>query len=445
VSNANVHIINAILYADRPPMRFLRYFLLAALLLMGLLGLRFAFLSLAPPGVYMKDFIQEYLLAQAVVNGVNPYLPLPELADRFIGPLENPIFPHPTPHPPPVILLSVPLALISYERAALVWLLFEIVCFSGSIYLILGWRRQAATAWPILLTTVVVMGWGPVVDGLVVGQLMSLLLLLLCAAWRLWRRDQWITGAILLGMAAALKLIVWPLTLLFLLYRQWRALAAFLITFIGANLLAGLLVGGHIVAYYYTTVGAEVEAIYRAHEENFAIWGLGWRLFVGTGSPFISGIQAPPLLLRPELAIYSSTLILLLFLSFVLLACLKTSRFEARLAILISAAVVASPIAWSHYLILLIIPFAIIGRYLSDLEFPRSATNWAGLLLLLMLWPRSELQRLVRLFAAPELGSEIFPAVPFAASLITLAPLLAVLSLPLFILYLEGLAIRGYE
>jgi len=443
VTNADVHIFKTILYADRPSLRFLRYFLLAALLFIGLLGLRFAFLSLAPPGVYMKDFIQEYLLGRAALAGVNPYLPLPELADQFIGPLDHPIFPHPTPHPPPVILLGIPLALLSYETAALVWLLFEIFCLGASIYLILGWRRQTVPLWPVLLTTVVVMGWGPVIDGLVVGQLMSLLLLLLGTAWALWRRDQWIAGAVVLGIATALKLVVWPLTLLFLLYRQWRALAAFVITFVGANVLAGLVVGGDVVAFYYTTVGAEVEAIYRAHEGNFAIWGLGWRLFSGTGSPVIGGIHAPPLLARPELAVYGSAMFLLLFLLFVLWACLKTRRLDARLAILIGAAVIANPIAWSHYLILLIIPLAIVGRYLSDLSFPRTATNWAGFLALLMLWPRSELQRLVRLFAAPEIGSEIFPAVPFVASLITLTPLLAVLSLLLFILYLERYMVRA--
>jgi hypothetical protein len=66
--------------------------------------------SLAPPHVYLKDFMQEYLLAKAALGGVNPYLPLPALARQFISPPPVIALDHPTPHPPPVAVLSLPLA-----------------------------------------------------------------------------------------------------------------------------------------------------------------------------------------------------------------------------------------------------------------------------------------------------------------------------------------------
>jgi hypothetical protein len=427
VSQTNSHFARTLLFARR--LRSVRYAFLALLLLQGLLGLRFALLSLAPPGVYMKDFIQEYLLAQAVVNGVNPYLPLPELADRFLGPLENPIFPHPTPHPPPVILLSLPLAHFTYETAALLWLLFEILCLAGSAYLLLSWWGNRPPIWVAALVTIFLIGWSPVTDGLIVGQLMSLLLLLLCLTLLLWRAGRWQLGALLLGLAMALKLVVWPLALLPLLYRRWSALLVLAATFVAANLVAALVVGLGVVAYYYTAVGAQVEAIYRTHEENFALWGLGWRAFTGTGSTMIGGIHAPPLIDQPEMAVYSSLLILSLFLLLVLYVCVTVDQLDIRLAVLVCAAVVANPIAWSHYLVLLIIPLAVMARRLYQVAFPRMATNGALIIMLLLVWPRSAQRQLVRLFALADPSLDPFPLVPFSASLLTLLPLIAVIGL----------------
>jgi hypothetical protein len=437
VAETERHFVTTILYGDRRPLRLTRSLLLALLLVQGLLGLRFALLSLAPPGVYMKDFIQEYLLAQAVVNGVNPYLPLPELADRFLDPLENPIFPHPTPHPPPVILLSLPLALFTYETAALLWLLFEILCLSGSVYLLLSWWGNQPPIGVAALVTIFLIGWGPVTDGLIMGQLMSLLLLLLCLTWTLWRAGRWQLGALLLGLAMALKLVVWPLALLLLLYRRWSALLVLAATFVAANLAAGLMVGLDVVAHYYTAVGAQVETIYRAHEGNFALWGLGWRLFFGTGSTMIGGIHAPPLIDMPEMAALSSLLILFLFLLLVLYFCVTAKRLDVRLAVLVCAAVIANPIAWSHYLVLLLIPLTVTGRHLLDLDFPRTLTNGGLIILLLLLWPRSELQRFVRLFALNDTGLDVFPAVPVVASLLTLIPLATVIGLMVFVWLLQ--------
>src|SRR5262245_58336026 len=86
--------------------------------------------------LYGKDFIQEYLMAKAILNDVSPYLPLPELIDKWIG-YNNFGLLHPTPHPPILGLLSLPLGFLSYETAAIVWLIFQVLCLSASIILLL--------------------------------------------------------------------------------------------------------------------------------------------------------------------------------------------------------------------------------------------------------------------------------------------------------------------
>src|ERR687896_179695 len=82
----------------------LRWALVASLALGGLIYLLSAADSLRPARVYHKDFLSPYLLGSAVLRGLNPYLPLPELADGVLQlPADVPFF-HPSPHPPAVAL-----------------------------------------------------------------------------------------------------------------------------------------------------------------------------------------------------------------------------------------------------------------------------------------------------------------------------------------------------
>ena len=62
---------------------FKRLLLLLAAL-NGLVGIKRIIESFLAPDIYRKDFVSGYLMAKAMLNGVNPYLPLPELADRWI-------------------------------------------------------------------------------------------------------------------------------------------------------------------------------------------------------------------------------------------------------------------------------------------------------------------------------------------------------------------------
>src|SRR5258705_13272862 len=58
------------------------------------------------------DFAQDYFLAKATVSGVNPYLPLNVLGERFDVVTK---FSHPSPHPPSFAIMTVPLALFSFQ------------------------------------------------------------------------------------------------------------------------------------------------------------------------------------------------------------------------------------------------------------------------------------------------------------------------------------------
>ena len=448
------HIIKIILDDNQGPNRWLRYILPALALLVGLLGLRAAILSLRTPFVYQKDFVQEYLMVQAVVHNLEPYSPLSQLAQEFMDTFQGPIFPHPTPHPPPVILISLPFVFFSYEAAAAIWLLCELLFLTISAHLFLLWLNRPANNRLLFYLTLALVGWPVVTDGLMAGQLMSLLLLLLLAIWLSLRVDNWQAGSVLLGVALALKLLLWPLLLLWVMHRRWRALAIVACVFVGLNLLAALFMGLEMVFHYFAVVGGEVTAVYRGHADNFAIWGLGWRIFEGTNAPMVGdilrlgGIQAPPLLSIPDLAPYASLLLWLLFLLWLTFLGVKIKKMEGVFAILVCAAVIVNPVAWSHYFVLLALPIAVAGRYLYDLDFPRRPTNWGIVLFLLLLAPSSAFSAATEFFIIPDMIQEAAPTVPFAASLLTLTPLVLTIALLHYIWRLDlqrALAISGVE
>jgi len=104
-----VLIFKRIGYSPEPLLVTLRYFLIFIAAVVGIANMRMWWQSLSVPYIFQKDFIQEFLISKAVLGGVDPYLPLQKLADWILGPLPNPVFQHPSPHPPPVALLCLPL------------------------------------------------------------------------------------------------------------------------------------------------------------------------------------------------------------------------------------------------------------------------------------------------------------------------------------------------
>src|SRR4051812_37983650 len=102
--------------------------LILVLVCLGIVNISKLAAAIASPDAYRKDFIQEYLLARAALQRLPAYAPLPVLAREIIGPLDRPIFPHPTPHPPAVVILALPFGFFSYRVATSLWLLMELIC-----------------------------------------------------------------------------------------------------------------------------------------------------------------------------------------------------------------------------------------------------------------------------------------------------------------------------
>jgi hypothetical protein len=393
--------------------RVWRTLALAALIPCVLVGIAFIARSFAPP--YSKDMRSGYLMAQAMVHGVNPYLPLPELGRVFLPahPIED--LTHPSPHPFAVGWLSLPLTLLTYEHASVVWLLFELVCLGVSVALFLRILRVPVRGWQTLAITFLAIGWWPVVDDLRWGQLDSLLVAMFLGAWLLLRRGRDVAGGMLLGGLALVKLAGWPVVLWLAVQRRWKAVWATGLVWSLLHVLAIELYGWPLVRDYYLKVGPRVGAIYRVWEGNFSTWTIGQRLFAESGDRILS----TPLWRSPFLASVVTFAVPLLVVGLGLRAAQRLKSFDASFALLMAVGIVLNPVAWQHYLVMAAPAFVLLVLRLRELQWPPRTTALVASLLLAISVPYSRFWLLTLHFATgvSPTGKPIVPALP---ALITL-------------------------
>ena len=140
-----------------------------------------------------------------------------------------------------------------------------------------------------------------------------------------------------------------------------------------ANVAAAMLIGFDRMAHYYLKIGSSVSEFHQAYYFNFSLWTIGWRIFDGTGSQVLGGVNAPPLFNAPAIAPFISIAI-----SFAMLICGLAFAFQARcldtsFGILICLMILVSPVAWDHYLIPALIPLVIVAHNLISLKPPGPA------------------------------------------------------------------------
>ncbi len=410
-------------FSSRPQARFLELLLVPILIISGVIAWAKALWFSLPPQMYQKDYTQEYLLAKAILSNMDPYQSVEKLGALFLSTTPVSLFPHPTPHPPPVIFIALPFGLLPYEQSQIAWFIFEAILFCVIIW-------QLMVTLPITIKTryiiLAIFAEIPILhfwEELAHGQLMLLILLLLIGAWKKLRRRQDLLGGVLLGLAIALKLIAWPTMILLICGRRWRAIFTATISLIAVNILAILIIGSPRVVEYYSEISGLVWSFYKSHIGNFSIFSIGWRLFEGTGSTILLGPQSPPILKAPAIAGLVSILCVTLWLVIGLTAAIKARSFDFAFGITTCVSVLASPITWSHYLVLLAIPMTMAAHRL--VWGNKFSVSWAYLMVLMLFAlsiPGKSLSVIVASFAIEGLTTEIGPTVPFTASLISMIP-----------------------
>lgn len=328
---------------------------LCAFLIVFILGLLLG-TTLLYPSRYQQatkvDFLANYLVAKAILAGEYPYQSLREMASKNNLPVTPVDLPNP--HPPAELLVIAPLGLFSYPIALGIWLGVSILALALSLKILLGLDSKH-----LLIAVPIALVWHPILADLAIGQVMCVELFFLSLAWTYLKDNQEIKGGFILGWAVTMKLIVWPLVLLLLLKRRFRATMAVLGVVCVCNLLAALVFGFATVKDYYLRAGPQVAAYYKFDTLNFSVATIGERLTVGTKSTMTPNLETAPLIVAPRLARFISLVVIAAVLSTGIYLALKCHHFSLAYAGMIALALLLSPTTWWYYSVLLVLPLCL--------------------------------------------------------------------------------------
>jgi alpha-1,2-mannosyltransferase len=279
------------------------------------------------------DFKPVWEASRHVLDGASPY-PSPHAS--ALGGEQQFVY------PPLAALLAAPLAAFPFGVAAALFAVVELIATFLTLRVldVRDWRCYGVT----LL-------WYPVIQNFLIGSLTSLLALGLAVAWRY--RDRGSASAFVTAMLIGAKVFLWPMVFWLVATRRTRT---------AAWAVALALVG---VAFSWAVIGFGGLASYpRLLGELSRLEE--WKSYSVVAFGLVLGL---PIAAARVLAILAGAL--------VLIAAVLVGRRHPRdeeadtraFVLALGAAFLFSPIVWTHYLALLVVPIAITRRNLSPLWF----------------------------------------------------------------------------
>lgn len=266
--------------------------------------------------------------AKAILDGVSPY-PAPSPGEVDVG--------NPALYPPLLMLLVTPLTVLPWSVASIAWGALLVGAVAAALWVL---RVRDPVCYGLALVS------APVVSGVGWGNATLVLVLAVALAWR-WR-GEWLRVGIVVGLAIAAKLFLWPLLFWLLGTRRYRAAGASAVA-----AAAGVLVPWAVIGFAglgdYPELLRVAEDVFATHGYSVAtmVAALGASIGLATWTAFGVGV------------------------AFAGCAWLAGRRGadEVSISLAVLAAILGSPIVWGYYYALLLVPLAIAR--------PRRSWPWA--------------------------------------------------------------------
>lgn len=284
----------------------------------------YAIVTLAGDGLGLDFRLSFWPAGDRVLEGVTPYVEptAPEVAraTAFVYPAVG-------------ALLFVPFALLP---AGLANGLFVALCLAlaPAILALLGVRDWRLYGLLFL--------WQPVLAAWQIANVMLMLALGVALLWRY--RDRAIVAGLLLALLVSVKIFVWPLAIWLLGSRRYAALGYAMVFGLVLNVIAWAVIGFDQIPRYLDLLSAV-----SAHEEGRSYSVLALALEAGAS----------------RAAAYTFALALAAGAGVACFVLARRARDEQALLLGIAAGLLASPIIWTHYFVLLIVPLALLRPRLS--------------------------------------------------------------------------------
>lgn len=306
-----------------------------------------AFTSL-PPLAHRLDFVCYYDSALALRNGLNPYTgDLSAIGNRFgfeTGPLihgvDTPFF----------LLLFEPLTRFSPATAFYIWTAINIGILAVAIYALLVRRPglDAKTGW---LLGALILAFYPVGWNFFWAQTQVMIMAVLVLAMRAMEDEREGTAGLMVALAGLLRAYPFVMFGYFLLRRKWRALEF---------AIGGAIVGALIPMAFFGFARC-VSWVYGAawvsnHERMIFPFVISIAPFVSRMYWAVFGSTAPDLL-RHAAIFAADALVFGLTIRVTVTGLARRDDNFRIFSLWVVTTMLLSPIAWHHYLVLLIIPF----------------------------------------------------------------------------------------
>jgi len=262
----------------------------------------------------------------AILDGRSPY-PAPVIAEVDAG--------NPALYPPLLMVLVAPLTLLPWWVGVTLWTALLGAALALALYL-LDVRDPRCYLLALICA--------PVINGLIWGNATLLLVPLVALAWR-WR-DRWLRAGVLIGLAIAAKLFLWPLVFWLLGTRRYRAAGAAATTAVAAVFIPWAVIGFDGLRSY--------PDLLRVAEDIYAVHGYSVATMLSA-----LGVETD-LATRGALAVGVSIAALAIVVG-------RRGRDEISVSLAVLAAILGSPIVWEYYYVLLLVPLAIARPRFSGL------------------------------------------------------------------------------
>jgi hypothetical protein len=328
------------------------------------------------------DFSQEWLSAKNYWAGTPVYANQTEALLRHTGYTPDraaDMLPW-NAHPPVVTTLTLPFGKLSYPDALLVWNLLTFPLFLITVWVVLRELGALQSAWSLLPLAVLFLLFSPIYHQVAQGQLNGLLGFLIALAWVADRRGRPGWAGVAVGLAAGLKLF--PAFLFaYFLFAGRRALVTGGLTVLVVNGLAFAVLGPGEFRTYVREVIPSLSG-YQSSWFNVSLTGFWLRIFNPQAREKVIPLVVNPL--AGAVLVWVSQVIVTALVVWAAWAARSARSVEARdraFAAAVVGMVLVSPIAWTHYFVLLVLPLALVW-----LRMPSGFRRWVMTAAFVIIW-----------------------------------------------------------
>jgi hypothetical protein len=247
-------------------------------------------------------------------------------------------------NPPHFQLFIQPLARFSYEQAFIVWTAVSFLALVASVLIIARAHDIELTGRRLAIWGAFVVSCAGFTTVAITSELTFLLMVPFSLALLEARRGRWFTAGLWLGVCASIKLFLLVFVVWLLIHRRWRALA-------GAAAGAGTAVAIGVLAYSPATYLQWIGSLGQVGWEWFhlnASWP-GFLARIGRRNPSFTHIGDASEWIRPASLLGSAVLCIV-----TLVAARRraddATDVDVHFLLLVTAALLASPLGWAYYL-----------------------------------------------------------------------------------------------